>query len=194
MAGVSLYNKSKKQDQIIKWKDKEKTRAMWLLLTIIMLARMMLMKIICNHIAFLKLNKLPVWLSKSSLFPFQGTGAQKSYDFPKITGSSEIWMRVSWLLWECLLHFSTCFLSFPDWLGVSLHDLWTWFSEKIQHVLFSPVAKMKLVNNRITNYEQWWFRRPDFRLFSYLVNSHYGKLPGYSSWKDSNYSLFKGFN
>lgn len=191
MAGVSLYNKSKQQDQIIKWKDKEKTRAMWLLLTISMLARMMLMKIICKHIAFFKLNKLPMWLSKSSLFPFQGTGAQKSYDFPKITGSSEIWMRVSWLLWECLLHFSTCFLLSLTGLEFLL---WTWFPEKIQHVLFSPVTKMKLVNDRITNYEQWWFRRPDFRLFSDLVNSHYRKLPGYSSWKDSNYSLFKGFN
>ena len=122
MAGISLYNKSKHQDQIIKWKDKEKTTAMWLLLTIIMLARMMLIKIICNHIAFFKLNKLPVWLSKSSLFPFQGAGAQKPYDFPKIMGSCEIWMRVSWLLWNafCISAPAFCHLwlawSFSAWL------------------------------------------------------------------------------
>lgn len=37
---------------------------------------------------------------------------------------------------------------------------------------------MELVNDHIyANYEQHWFRRLDFRLFSDLVNSHYGMLP-----------------
>ena len=181
---------------MIKWKDREKTRAMWLPLIIIMLARMKLMKITWNHTAFFKLNKLPVWLSKSSLFPFHRWG---DWDTKVIRLSQD--HRQFWELSEGLLTpmgvpsaFWHLLPVVSDWLGVSLHDLWTRFPETTQHVLFSPVVKMKLVNDRITNYEQWWFRRPDFRLFSDLVNSHYGILPGYSSWKDNNYSLFKGFN